>query len=1334
MLIVSPILVALAHFSRSRTITSVATTRCARTRSVLNVIIRGSSTSLDLLKPRHNGGAGAARELGTHDGVRVRAAPARLGPQHWNSSCSCFLRGSTAVQHYASFYCRSGWYPSCAAGSGVINCVTSTALSGAGDTGSPVLQLRPNHTSSPSVGQPSSAHVQPAPSPPSSESNYETFSVAMWPFAYPACGTTRAKFPRKTFQLTDWSFGKAVESLEHWGLLFKVTLAKTGSVYRSFGQQVVAQLIANDITLPGYDASRPWRSPLDLPFVLMSSTGRATKNHVPFDGFNELTYTVSNILAAKPSLTVIKCPIGEDFMQHTFLRIAYMAEASYVAAPRFGDLQAPLANHPAYVLGAPGLRDFMSIPGAELLHPCFPFRILSEAVDGLSAMCRANCPTSSKPSSPAGSPIAGPSSRPRPAPRPRRGGASNTPDGPSTVSAPTPLVPQPLPPLEEYTLLNRPPTPPTPQSPRSFLLAGWPLTEAIPPLSLDADEATMPPVSAPVDAPAIAPLVADVGATMTANRDVREVPSHPSLSEVSDSIEVVAPPRRSRRSQRSARMTTGGRPPPSRDAEPETVGFDSPGPEGSVQPEAGTSSMPSGQLASIPLPRGLRRTHSEVGSPEVRYPWFRRPGMHTADVVPLRPALPSRLLIVVGSPVRSPPPVMFLWSRMALWNLTFPFILPAARPHWRKLITMLSSDGRSVCGYSLMHPADPSRINTVAPSKKPSPAISHARMITANWCLSRKFSDMPVTFISAFVSDDALGDSPIRAVMRNLIYLLVAQQKCWLSRGRYATIRWFSRREAREDRDVALRAAGFSSLLHMVVGTAGADPISPHLLLLALLGHAYACRVDEEFMGEVDAGLLESVMPWRTFDITQPLPQEPGHPLICRLSAADIDPEHYGTDPLSPQDVDTIEQDLVSFLVFGARQVQDEPDMQAFIDGFFAAHPDRLALVATFQGETRDILAAMYNKRLESGDLLLRHMHYESGVDESAVDLTVTEGGLTLAEWDQTFEAEFKVAFAYYMQQPGHPDDDGIRALVGSSFDAGAGDRGLRPRMFLTIMSGSDLVPPEDDWQIQITFRHKGTRCPDPPPPPGALGPVPAAIDIHACFYEATVYIDDGLRNLLNQGKPWKAFQAWLHGALLHPEDFNQATSAGAVCELKCTAKITTTIIDLDDKPAPNLHALRAQVIGYAEVIGECSRAIALELDYLHEGLHGSTSPSDDPFISLQDEAMACSSDYDGSSEARPEDHPDAERCPTPEPPWIDWFYGYSSEDPWLWRPLGLIDGPDEDEWPPTDLLELEEAMEVEGIEGEMPWYASQASLERFLEDLGASLPDGVTTDMLTTI
>ncbi len=128
----------------------------------------------------------------------------------------------------------------------------------------------------------------------------------------------------------------------------------------------------------------------------------------------------------------------------------------------------------------------------------------------------------------------------------------------------------------------------------------------------------------------------------------------------------------------------------------------------------------------------------------------------------------------------------------------------------------------------------------------------------------------------------------------------------------------------------------------------------------------------------------------------------------------------------------------------------------------------------------------MCNQRLEKIETLLSHMEFASGVDRSKVDLTAvssdeesTEQGfngsghsvsMSIADWDSTFEAEFELALTHYIQQPGHPDDNGVRGLVGSRYESEADDRLLRARLFLAFMTGSDLVPIEDTWNIKVSM------------------------------------------------------------------------------------------------------------------------------------------------------------------------------------------------------------------------------------------------------------------------
>ncbi len=122
---------------------------------------------------------------------------------------------------------------------------------------------------------------------------------------------------------TQEDFTKIVTSLMHWGLVFTVDLSRTGSVFRSFGEQVVNQLESRGIRLPGYNPTIPWEAPQHLPFVLLAGTVKDifTKTHSPYDSFNELQYTYAGLTGKRPPLTSISCPVGQELMHLPFLRI-----------------------------------------------------------------------------------------------------------------------------------------------------------------------------------------------------------------------------------------------------------------------------------------------------------------------------------------------------------------------------------------------------------------------------------------------------------------------------------------------------------------------------------------------------------------------------------------------------------------------------------------------------------------------------------------------------------------------------------------------------------------------------------------------------------------------------------------------------------------------------------------------------------------------------------------------------------------------------------------------------------------------------------------------------
>ncbi|RDX44741.1 hypothetical protein OH76DRAFT_1421217 [Lentinus brumalis] len=1112
----------------------------------------------------------------------------------------------------------------------------------------PVLQLQPHGAS----GSSSSSH-------PSSSSqsvlNVQEFAVCFFPFVHPSIkrkGKSIGKYPHSSWAFSTQEYKDIFKSLMQWDLVFTVKLSKTGSVFRSLGEQV-------DIF---------------------------NKTHAPYDTFNEIKYTHANLVGKKPNLAHIPCPVGDHLIQLPLLRLA----------PRFGDLEGPLDNHTAHIGNAPGLQEFADIPRPSPTPPGSPASppIPRVFVDSRAALE----PT--------------PGQLPR---RPSRAEVDAMLERASRASTPSPTSP--FAPWLRSSTLSVPEPPP--------LLLPEPMEVS----SVDVELSVVPaPARSPVPVPASVPQPG------------------PSLD---------SPPRR----QRSARMTAyrvpGGarRRSGRRSAESNAATNANGGNEGSssARPSIAEGSSGSGAGEGRSTDRGNRRARTDVASPETiatQPPTSRR---RIDNGEPEQPASEVPPATRVSGAPPTPTPV----APVSAWVCCDPLgeVKKAELTAWGDRVIAALPPPSSPTDDALPHPHI---------KAKDAKQAAEVLVFLVNWLfrrgipscgpitkddrrdfaadLSYKFPDdadiecrlVPLAEILRHSRrlhmevSTALGDSPIRAVLRHAVQHIVKQDQYWQSRGRYHTIRWWLNRPRRAERDSALQTAGFISLLHFLILETGPDPISPYLIEHMLMGRERTCRIDKYFMRCIDAGLIGALAVWENFDTAKPLPQSMNDPLYQLLIAADVDPVHFGTSLLSRGDVETIERALVSQLTLGAPSVADQRDLTAFMLGFCSCHEQFGALMATFRGHERDYIAAMCNQRLEDVGLLFARIDWESGVDEDNVDLTMLPSAEEMAAssdtmdgaapellpdcvWDSIHEYDFELAFRHYMVQRGHPDSPIIREMVGQSFEEQAGDPLLRARLFLTMMSGSDLVPQDEHWSIKMKFEHKGDRYP-PPVPEGEVAPTPAAIDVRACFYDCTITVDEGLRNLLTAGYPWEVFQSWFHAALLDSDGaFNQM---------------------------PKTHWTPWNANGYKTYCW-CTRKMELELLYARD-VGGWLTPSQFetlfPDAGVQADGERMPSEYDrAGSEARTEDHPDA--APSPPPPWeIGWLLGYDSDDDSHWRHRALVDFDDyEPEWPTPILLSLEEGARA-AAHGEWPSEDDdllQAAVDEYLRDLEASLPDGVTVDML---
>ncbi len=116
-------------------------------------------------------------------------------------------------------------------------------------------------------------------------------------------------------------------------------------------------------------------------------------------------------------------------------------------------------------------------------------------------------------------------------------------------------------------------------------------------------------------------------------------------------------------------------------------------------------------------------------------------------------------------------------------------------------------------------------------------------------------------------SGAGLGAGVQRSVLRAAVDIVVHDEACWQEMGRYYIptihldgVTTVSARIAK------MKTAGFLSMLHLLAGLGGPHPISPFLLLLAIVGRERACLVDAPLWRVLDVELYERFRPWWEYD------------------------------------------------------------------------------------------------------------------------------------------------------------------------------------------------------------------------------------------------------------------------------------------------------------------------------------------------------------------------------------------------------------------------------------------------------------------------------------
>ncbi|KAJ7161759.1 hypothetical protein C8R46DRAFT_1284188 [Mycena filopes] len=314
----------------------------------------------------------------------------------------------------------------------------------------------------------------------------------------------------------------------------------------------------------------------------------------------------------------------------------------------------------------------------------------------------------------------------------------------------------------------------------------------------------------------------------------------------------------------------------------------------------------------------------------------------------------------------------------------------------------------------------------------------------------------------------ASGPGPRNEVVTEAIKILLADQHFWTERETYHCLRLHPVRTGIPARACVLKASGLLFLLHFLFIGAPAS-VSPFLFSTLFDGRNTATKFDEEF-------LANFISP-PSFAIIKKIAQTPlTSPLYVSTSdleyqylvnIPDVDPTMI-SNRRSKDEHDGVCATLISYVSLGAVDLEHHPDFQFVGDGFnvildpFADQGDtEHHVLEWFATPCRHLLLAAFNGKIKTPADVVAHLEFSQ----------------TNPEHDPWGENEEIVGLitrfvTHYLMEPGHPvdRDQVLQALIG---DAGGADGAiLRSSLFLSVLSGSSMLPVNPEWKLQCQITH----------------------------------------------------------------------------------------------------------------------------------------------------------------------------------------------------------------------------------------------------------------------
>ncbi|KAJ7490892.1 hypothetical protein FB451DRAFT_1166211 [Mycena latifolia] len=378
---------------------------------------------------------------------------------------------------------------------------------------------------------------------------------------------------------------------------------------------------------------------------------------------------------------------------------------------------------------------------------------------------------------------------------------------------------------------------------------------------------------------------------------------------------------------------------------------------------------------------------------------------------------------------------------------------------------------------------------------------------------------------------NAPGAGPLRATFTAGLKILLSDEALWGRHGSFFIPRFFRANSIMPERLNAYFLAGrWAGLSIMHRNGAGPDPISPFLLVLAILGGDGLGTLTLDFIAMFDPDAAETLAPLfvlapgTVVSATQTRTSQLGQLLLNIFAKLRSYEAHFSIH------CDIVAEVLLGMPAYG----KDHNELDAFRTGFRGIRrhfPDALNAIEAFTLKhlrhadpdhyALSLLARMYDCRITSVDQIISRLIFCMDTGDRRDALSTV------------FFQLFSLRVHRWLRGRGHPATPTVVDFVGEDlFNEERDDPLVRARLFMSAMVDSQVMPLDDAFKFQITL-HRGLRNPNPP-------------YFHTCFTSCDIRVDGFVENALlepcdlEDSEDATLFDEWIHRLFFGKSPYNR--------------------------------------------------------------------------------------------------------------------------------------------------------------------------------------------------